>query len=403
MNISEVKALWDRLNSLVPVAGLSEQELRDQFLVPYDLVWLLDPRVSEPFPPEIDGIVSAAISGGLGVMPLEKPKVDAWLATLPPAAPPAPPSPPAPPIPTPPAVPPAPPNPPAPTPPAPLPPVIYTLDVYTGQARGDVSVNPQGGGNAGNEYAAGTVVTLTAKPTWNAMFWNWQGDVAAGQSSDEVKITMDADKQVTAVFQEEFEVVRVSVNTQGPGYVEITPKGQGSDGDEFERGKEVRIAARAAFGCEFVDWRGLQQLQGSGPEIVSNIWDDLNITAAFEKRQAAPKALGPRPSPWPLIGTIAAIVVVIIGAVVAYRYLAQQPDKAAETQKAVEQGLQQVQPIIEELRGQVETLRQEQNQKAARPHPTWESVRKEHLGPEVVPPAPNQEAGKTEVSPPQPQ
>ncbi len=84
---------------------------------------------------------------------------------------------------------PAPPAPPAPTP---VPVACYTLMA---------SVSPSGGGSispSGGTYENGTAITLTAAPALGYRFDHWSGD--AYSTSPTMTITMDANKNITAIF-----------------------------------------------------------------------------------------------------------------------------------------------------------------------------------------------------------
>ncbi len=73
------------------------------------------------------------------------------------------------------------------------PPVGYTL---TTQVTGQGSVSPASG-----SYAEGSTVTLTALPADGYIFSGWSGD--ADGTAATIQITMDSDKSVTALFEEE--------------------------------------------------------------------------------------------------------------------------------------------------------------------------------------------------------
>jgi len=68
----------------------------------------------------------------------------------------------------------------------------YSLSVNT-FGYGNVTINPSGG-----IYSPGAVITLTATPALGYQFSNWSGDLAG--SSNPATITMDANKNITAVF-----------------------------------------------------------------------------------------------------------------------------------------------------------------------------------------------------------
>jgi uncharacterized repeat protein (TIGR02543 family) len=70
--------------------------------------------------------------------------------------------------------------------------ITYTL--ATSATNGTVSLSPVGG-----SYISGTQVTLTAKPNAGYVFVDWSGDFSG--SENPVKITVDANKNITANFK----------------------------------------------------------------------------------------------------------------------------------------------------------------------------------------------------------
>ena len=72
-------------------------------------------------------------------------------------------------------------------------PIQRTLTINTANGSVTASPNPVNG-----TYDNGTVVTLTATPDSGYQFDSWSGDVSG--STNQITITMDADKTVTATF-----------------------------------------------------------------------------------------------------------------------------------------------------------------------------------------------------------
>jgi hypothetical protein len=79
----------------------------------------------------------------------------------------------------------------------PPPPGQYTLGIsLSGSGSGQITASPPDG-----PYESGTVVTLAAEAQPGSVFVRWSGDLAG--SANPATITMDSNKQVTAVFDTE--------------------------------------------------------------------------------------------------------------------------------------------------------------------------------------------------------
>jgi len=77
----------------------------------------------------------------------------------------------------------------------------YTLTIDT-VGEGEVGIEPEK-----EEYEHGEEVTLTAVPDEGWEFDGWTGDVPEDEEGEQITITMDEDKEITAVFEEEDEGV----------------------------------------------------------------------------------------------------------------------------------------------------------------------------------------------------
>jgi len=121
---------------------------------------------------------------------------------------------------------------------------LFTL---TMAVSGNGSTDPAVGDH---EYAAGTVVDITATPDVDSYFVNWTGDVADG-NSESTTVTVDADKTVTANFTATAYTLTMAVSPEGAGTT--TP----AVGDHvYGEGRVVTITATAASGYEFDSWTG---------------------------------------------------------------------------------------------------------------------------------------------------
>ncbi|MEF8873744.1 MAG: GLUG motif-containing protein, partial [Candidatus Thermoplasmatota archaeon] len=141
----------------------------------------------------------------------------------------------------------------------------YTLDV-TIEGEGTVDVEPEEDG-----YEPGTEVNLTAAPADKWYFVNWTGDYTG--TEQEITMTMDGDKSLTAHFEEHSYTLDVTV--EGGGTVEIDPQQE-----DYEPGTEVTLTAIPDEGWSFVEWTGTDQ---TGEEITITMDEDKNITAHFEQ------------------------------------------------------------------------------------------------------------------------
>ncbi len=149
-----------------------------------------------------------------------------------------------------------------------------TVDV---EGEGTVDIDPEQ-----EEYEEGTEVTLSAIPDEGWYFEEWTGDYEG--TEEEITITMDEDKEITAWFEEEEEVppmYALTVNTEGEGEVEIDP-----EQEEYEEGTEVNLSAIPDEGWTFTNWTG--DHEGEEENITITMDEDKEVTANFEEEEEAP-------------------------------------------------------------------------------------------------------------------
>ncbi|MEF8874006.1 MAG: InlB B-repeat-containing protein, partial [Candidatus Thermoplasmatota archaeon] len=146
----------------------------------------------------------------------------------------------------------------------------YTLDLNFDEGAGTVETDPNQ-----TEYDAGTEVTLTAMPAEGYEFAMWTGD--HGSTEEEITITMDEDKQLTAHFEMIEETYTLDLNfDEGAGTVETDP-----NQTEYDAGTEVTLTASPEEGYEFAMWTG--DYGSTEEEITIMMNDDMTITAHFEE------------------------------------------------------------------------------------------------------------------------
>ncbi|MEF8874156.1 MAG: hypothetical protein V5A88_05740, partial [Candidatus Thermoplasmatota archaeon] len=122
-------------------------------------------------------------------------------------------------------------------------------------------------------YGEGTTVELAGMPSEGWEFVEWTGDETGTETP--MEITMDENKSITAVFEEEGVYYTLTVNIDGEGEVDVTP-----DQEEYEEGTEVTLEATPAEGWGFVEWTGTDQ---TGESITITMDEDKAITAVFEE------------------------------------------------------------------------------------------------------------------------
>jgi len=123
-------------------------------------------------------------------------------------------------------------------------------------------------------FEEGTDVTLKAISAEGWRFEEWTG---TEETSEEITITMDQNKSITAHFEEVVVVdtYELTVKIEGEGTVNIDP-----DRDEYEEGTEVALTAEPNEGWKFVEWTG--DYEGTEKEIIITMEDDKEITAHFD-------------------------------------------------------------------------------------------------------------------------
>ncbi|MFP4608625.1 MAG: CARDB domain-containing protein [Candidatus Aenigmatarchaeota archaeon] len=159
--------------------------------------------------------------------------------------------------------------------------IEYTLTISAGEGG---TTDPEPGNYS---YEEGENVTVTAKPGENWSFSHWEGDFPEGEeTSEEITITLDSDKEVTAHFEEDEEpVVEYELTVESTEGGEVIEPGE--DTFEYEENVNVNIEAVAEDGYEFVEWTGdVDEIDDTtASETTITILDDYTITAEFEEEE----------------------------------------------------------------------------------------------------------------------
>jgi len=149
-----------------------------------------------------------------------------------------------------------------------------TLDI---QGQGEIETDPHY-----NYYRKNEEITLTAEADENWYFKEWTGDYEG--TEEEITITMDQDKEITAYFTEEepSEYYELTVNIEGEGEVLIDP-----DKDEYEEGESVLLIAIPDEDHKFEKWT--EDAAGTQKETTIIMDDDKTVTAHFTDDEEPPK------------------------------------------------------------------------------------------------------------------
>ncbi|MDZ7716291.1 MAG: hypothetical protein U5J95_08785 [Balneolaceae bacterium] len=146
----------------------------------------------------------------------------------------------------------------------------YTLTLTASPTEGG-SVSP-----AEQVYDKGATADITATPNQEWVFDRWEGDYTGSSAS--ASVTMDADKDITAIFEKKQYALTVNTNGQGTVDEQVVS----SKPTDYDSGTEVELTANAATGWEFIEWQG--DLTGTANPQQITIDDPKDVTAVFEEK-----------------------------------------------------------------------------------------------------------------------
>lgn len=134
--------------------------------------------------------------------------------------------------------------------------VYYSLAVNATAGGSASAVTAPNGPN--NDYAEGTVVTITATPNAGFEFTGWSGSAVDDANSANTTITMTADSSVTANFAPIAYSVDLTVFGNEGGTVAILTPPNHPNGVDYLLGTVITIQATAEGGYQFDNWSGPQ-------------------------------------------------------------------------------------------------------------------------------------------------
>ncbi len=133
-------------------------------------------------------------------------------------------------------------------------------------------------------YGHGEVVNITATPVTGYLFDHWEGNLSseADPADNLQQITMDSDKDLTAIFVRKEYGLTVTASPVEGGTVDkvILPSVQ-----NIGYGETVRLTAEPNSGYVFDHWEGEGELNGSvANPVVVTMAEDKDVTAVFARQ-----------------------------------------------------------------------------------------------------------------------
>lgn len=155
--------------------------------------------------------------------------------------------------------------------------VLLTLGSNADAAGFTLTVNVVGSGSVtknptNSVYPSGAVVTITASNSVGWDFANWSGDATG--TNNPLNVTMDADKVITATFQQ-IPSYTLTLATNGQGTISLSPLG-----GVYLSNTVVTATATPAAGWIFASWSGSTNGNANPLSITMNANNSLTGTFA---------------------------------------------------------------------------------------------------------------------------
>jgi hypothetical protein len=132
-----------------------------------------------------------------------------------------------------------------------------------------------------NAFEKGAVVSMVATPAGEYLFKQWNGSLTG--TTNPAPITMDSDKQVTAVFEKRQYPLNLTIEGNGTVKEEVISLAPQS---QYPSGTTVRLTAKPGPGSIFAEWRG--DIVSKDSVITSTITKPIALTAKFLDRPMVP-------------------------------------------------------------------------------------------------------------------
>jgi uncharacterized repeat protein (TIGR02543 family) len=154
----------------------------------------------------------------------------------------------------------------------------FTLTKNVGSGSGTVDALPSSaGGCPSGQYPSGYSVTVVATASGGYTFTGWSG--ADNNSANPTKVTMNADRKVTAYFASNCYTLTTNVGG-GSGTVQAMPASAGGcPNGQYNSGYVVTLVATGSSGYTWTSWSGADNNNANPTSVTMN--GDRKVTAYF--------------------------------------------------------------------------------------------------------------------------
>ena len=156
--------------------------------------------------------------------------------------------------------------------------VACSKEVLTHKLSTDAS--PMNGGTVAppsNSFEHGQQVSLSATPAGEYIFKEWKGSLTG--TTNPSNLVMDADKQVTGVFEKRQYPLTLTIEGNGMVKEEVIAVASQA---QYPSGTTVKLTAKANPGSTFSEWKG--DLTGKDSVLTTSITKPINLTAKFVEK-----------------------------------------------------------------------------------------------------------------------
>lgn len=155
--------------------------------------------------------------------------------------------------------------------------LVFSCTKEVIQQKLTVDWTPSNGGSVSppsNAFEKGTVVSMKATPAGEYVFKQWSGSLTG--TSNPAPLTMDADKQVTGIFEKRQYPLSLSIDGNGTVKEEVIALATQA---QYPSGTTVRLTAQPAARYSFSNWSGDLSSTANPLELI--ISKPVNLKATF--------------------------------------------------------------------------------------------------------------------------